>query len=323
MDKWEKIVTLHRLLKQSRYSVPLTEILEAIDCSTATFHRLRSYLQNVLGAPLEFDARYKGYRYAGRDDAPFELPGLWLTQTQIEALLLCENAFKSLRADFFNSPGNDLQVRLHALLKAHKIRLHEWRDRLKIVPIASRTIDEKVFRIIAEATLKSKRLFIEHLPAADNQPQNREISPQALIYYRDNWYVDAYCHLRNDLRTFAVDRIIQAKCIKGKWKAISAEQRSHFFSESYGIFSGLPQKLAVIRFTGTAARIVSREQWHPKQQGKTNPDGTYTLSIPYSHDQELIMDILRWGPDAEALEPPDLRSKINSLLRAMLQKYER
>ena len=68
-------------------------------------------------------------------------------------------------------------------------------------------------------------------------------------------------------------------------------------------------------------RWVANESWHPEQKGEFDSEGRWVLSCPYSNDIELIMDIMRYGPDAEVLEPPELRAKIQDRLRKALSCY--
>ncbi|MFC1586369.1 transcriptional regulator, partial [Fibrobacterota bacterium] len=80
MDKWEKIVKLHRVLCKSRHCVSKTRLLKELECSEATFHRLRNFLITRLGAPLVFDKHYGGYRYDQKAGETYEIPGLWLSR---------------------------------------------------------------------------------------------------------------------------------------------------------------------------------------------------------------------------------------------------
>ena len=77
-----------------------------------------------------------------------------------------------------------------------------------------------------------------------------------------------------------------------------AELNQHLAS-SYGIFSGPPKAMATIRFSPHAARWVADEHWHSQQQGEWLKDGRYELHVPYSNSRELLMDVLKYGPDAE------------------------
>ena len=65
------------------------------------------------------------------------------------------------------------------------------------------------------------------------------------------------------------------------------------------------------------------ERWHPDQVGQFLIDGRYELQIPYRHDHELIMDILRHGSHVEAVSPETLRAEVGQRLREALTQYEK
>jgi predicted DNA-binding transcriptional regulator YafY len=109
---------------------------------------------------------------------------------------------------------------------------------------------------------------------------DRTISPQQLIYYRDNWYIAAFCHHRNELRIFAIDNISSSKILEQTVEAIDHKQLEQFLTSSYGIFSGTAQYIAVLEFSKSRAKWVADESWHPNQQGKWLDNGNYQLSIP-------------------------------------------
>ena len=122
-----------------------------------------------------------------------------------------------------------------------------------------------------------------------DQKLSRTISPQQLVYYRDNWYLDSWCHLRDGLRCFAVDAINEIKLLSQPAKDIPEELLNQEFTTTYGIFAGCQTTDAVLRFSPECARWVSREEWHPDQQGSIDEDGCYLLCLPYSHDTELLL----------------------------------
>jgi predicted DNA-binding transcriptional regulator YafY len=323
MDKWEKVLTLHRILSSRKYAIPLDTILGEIECSEATFHRTRSFLQFNLGAPITFDQKYGGYRYDRSENSGFELPGLWFTRDEIEALLLLDNAVESLQPGLFRELLEPLTKRFGPALTAQKTSMAALRQRIKILSMASRSCDPEVFRAVVSAVVKRRRITITHCGLGGQKPVTRTVSPQTLVRYRDNWYLDSWCHLRNSLRTFALDRITKAEPAKGKCQTIPEKQLNAFFGDAYGIFTGSADKLAVIEFTGTAARDVSSQQWHPKQEGQWINETTYRLTVPYGHDRELLMDILKWGSDAHVIRPSDLRASILASLSAAIKNYKK
>jgi predicted DNA-binding transcriptional regulator YafY len=166
-----------------------------------------------------------------------------------------------------------------------------------------------------------ERLRLVYYNRASDVVSEREVSPQRLTHYRDNWYLDAWCHLRSGLRTFALDAIREAHALDVPAKELEASTLDEHYAGTYGIFSGQAQHQAVLRFSPQRARWVSMESWHPQQQSRWLEDGRYELSLPYSQPEELVMDLLRYGPDVEVIEPASLRDLVRRKLRATLDIY--
>lgn len=149
----------------------------------------------------------------------------------------------------------------------------------------------------------------------------REISPQRLVHYRDNWYVDAYCHLREDLRSFSIDAITKAELLVARARDVAKAELDEYMKSGYGIFSGRNVAWAKLKFSPLAARWVATQKWHSKQKGSFVEDGSYLLDLPYADDRELVMDILKHGPDVEVLAPPELRARVSEQLKGALKRY--
>lgn len=320
MDKWEKVVALHRLLRHSRYSVSKDRILQELDCSNATFHRLRNFLEYRLGAPVERDDTYGGYRYNEEKREQFELPGLWFTAGELEALASLEHALTALGEGLVTRILSPLRGRLDPLLHAQDINPKRFRDRIKILPMGERKVAPDLMKTCAEAVLKNRCAQIVYRSLSEDSELRRVVSPQALVRYRDNWYLDAWCHLRGDLRTFALNRVSRFDPNESQFHEVPPSVLKDHYASAYGIFSGPADKTARIRFTGIAAREVAQETWHPSQKG-LGKDGVYELMLPYGDDAELIMDVLRWGACAEVLEPESLRCKLAESLRKAADLY--
>ena len=163
--------------------------------------------------------------------------------------------------------------------------------------------------------------MIDYHARGTDERSRREVSPQRLVHYRHNWYLDAWCHLRNDLRSFSVDAIKRAEVLETPAIDVAEKELDSYLGENYGIFKGKRQTWAKLRFSAEAARWVSAERWHPKQKGRFLTDGSYELEVPYAVDTELVMDILRHGANCEVLEPARLRQRVRSALREALSQY--
>lgn len=96
------------------------------------------------------------------------------------------------------------------------------------------------------------------------------------------------------------------------------EKDDRSFAEVARRIRVLPQ--AARHIESPCFQSIAHEQWHPKQKGYEK-DGAYTLEVPYSDDTELILDILRYGPDVEVLAPASLRREVTERLRLAAQRY--
>jgi predicted DNA-binding transcriptional regulator YafY len=214
-----------------------------------------------------------------------------------------------------------LLSRLNALLGSNDDSADEVHKRIRILQMAARTERPGCFEAVASATLKRKRLRIDYRARYNDEASEREVSPQRLVHYRDNWYLDAWCHLRNSLRSFSLDRVGPADILEQKAKPVAERTLDEVLASSYGIFSGKADKRAVLRFTPTQARWVAAETWHPEQVSHFEKDGSYLLEFPYSNDGELVMDILKYGPDVEVVSPAILRRKVRQRLADAVARY--
>ncbi|NGY04205.1 helix-turn-helix transcriptional regulator [Solimonas terrae] len=316
MKSFEHVYRLHRLMKRSRYPVPFERVMSELECSRATTKRVLAYLRDVLGAPIETSREPRGYRYT---DAAYELPGFWFSPEELQSLLSLQQLLASFQPGLLDEALDPLRDRLDQILKSQNLQTGEA-GRIRLLRAAARPPGAH-FAVIASAVLQRLRLKIDYEARGTGQVTTREISPQRLVHYRDNWYLDAWCHKSNGLRTFAVDCVRQAAALVAAAQDIDPVKLDDELGGSYGIFSGAATATAVLRFTPARARWIAVEQWHPHQQGIWLPDGSYELSVPYHRDDELILDILRYGPDVEVLGPPALRQAVAARLAQAVARY--
>jgi proteasome accessory factor C len=120
-----------------------------------------------------------------------------------------------------------------------------------------------------------------------------------------------------------VECIRRAHLLEARADDIPDAELDRHFASAYGIFAGHPTATAVLRFTAERARWVADEVWHPEQQTRWLPDGRFELSVPYSDPRELVMDILKYGPDVEVVAPEALRDMVAARLQQAAKKYRR
>ena len=322
MDKFDRIFTLHQYLCSRRTPASLKEIQTRLECSPATAKRTIAALRDQLGAPLVYDRERNGYFYDEKGKALYELPGLWFNDTELYALLVSHRLLTAIQPGLLEPQIRPLRRRIEALLEHRHLGHPELERRIRILQIASRPTDLDRFRMVATALLRRRRLHVLYHGRARDETTERDLSPQRLVYYRDNWYLDAWCHKRRALRSFSLDRLHPVYIDEEPAREVPEEKLEALLERSYGIFAGPPRHTAVLRFSPEAARWVADEQWHPKQQGRVLEDGGYELKVPYGDPTELVMDILKHGPEVEVIAPARLRQEVRRRLAGALARYD-
>jgi predicted DNA-binding transcriptional regulator YafY len=318
MDRMQRIFRLHQILAASRYPVPRSRIEAELECSRATLTRIIDEMRTFFDAPIEHDREAGGYRY-GHDT--FQLPGLWFTPSELLALSAAHKLLEEAQPGLLDSQLAPLKGRIEKLLDQDHLGGGELARRLKILRMAARQPDTRIFQTVAGATAQRRRLAIEYHGRERNQVTRRDVSPQRLVHYRDNWYLDAWCHQRDALRNFALDRIHGARMQDAPALDVADADIDAHYTATYGIFGGAARHTAVLRFTPERARWIADERWHPDQQDQWLPDGRFERSLPYADPRELILDILKYGPDVEVIEPADLRREVAGRLMAAAAQY--
>ena len=322
MNRTERFYKIDQMLHERRV-VPIEVFLEVLDVSRATFKRDMEYLRDRLHAPIVWDRDAGGYRFESiqATGPAYELPGLWFSAGELYALLAAHKLLGDLEPGILSSHVAPLQARLAALLESSGHSASEITQRVRLLSMAKRTVELRFFTDITIALLERKRIEIDAWNRGRNETNTRTISPQRLIHYRDNWYLDAWCHLRNDLRSFSVDAIQRVKVLREKARNVAVAKLDEHYTSAYGIFGGQAKAWAVLRFSPERARWVQSERWHREQQSEVLPDGSYRLRVPYSDERELLMDILRHGRHVEVEGPESLRRVVGDEVSALTGMY--
>ena len=338
MPKTDRLYKIELLVRQ-RGSISFADLLAALEVSPATLKRDLEYLRDQLGAPIEYDRDSNGYRFAtgamgaagpagatgagGSGGPRHELPGLWFNERELYSLLMAHQLLSGIDADGMLSRHlRPLLDRIHDLLgPGGETDAKALMKRVKIISALRRPVAPECFERMGEALMRRRRLQMRYLTRARGEVSEREVSPQRLVHYRNTWYLDAWCHQRERLLRFALDAVQQASVQDTRAKDVAMRQVQAEMDTGYGIFAGGTRQEAVLRFSAQVAPWISSEEWHPEQQGRLMPDGSWELKLPYVDETELVMDILRQGEQVQVLAPESLVAAVRRRLAAALAVY--
>lgn len=319
MSEIDRLYRYKTLLSQRR-ALPREDILAALEISPATFKRDIAKLRDRLGTPIVFDRDLGGYRLDTPQDST-ELPGFWFTQDEILALMTIQSMIEQLDPGLLGPKLRPLRKRLDNMLTHQGLDAQQLTQRVRAISAGKRRLPLAAFETVAKATFERRQMRVSHHNRVSGHTLQRTLSPQQLVHYRDNWYLEAWCHLRESVRSFSIDAIVAAEILENPAKDIDLAAMRQYLDGGYGIFAGPPKAWAEMHFGPARAGWVQHEVWHAQQQGRLHPDGSYTLRVPYADERELMGDILRFGGDVQVLGPPALRQQIREQAQKLAGLY--
>ena len=316
------------ILEARKHPVPREVLLNELGVSYATFKRDLDVLRDQFQAPIKWlpgeAGRERGYVLKDKDwsSGKLGLPRAWFTSSEIYALLMIDTLAGHIAPGLLTEHLQPLITRITLALSASNDTPEDIRSRVQILASSARRRDTAQFENVAQATVRRNRLEILYFTKSRNERNTRNVSPQRLIHYKENWYLVAWCHKAEALRVFALDSVEDARLLKEP--AVEADKSAvdAMVGKDFGIYSGGDRKWAKLRFSTLQARWVGAEVWHPEQKISLQDDGSLVLDVPYSDQRELLLDVLKFGAEAEVLEPPELREEVRSRLRRALSQYE-
>lgn len=321
MDKFDRIFQLHDILRRRRTPISARDLQLKMECSRATLHRSLTLLRDYLHAPVHFDSNAGGYRYTSSPDSPsYELPGLWFSASELQALALLQRFAKEASGGILDEQFTELARHLTELTNHKRLNLSEASSRFRFPSLVARPAGES-FEVVLSATLQRRQVRLDYHARGTDQRTTRTISPQRIVYYREAWYLDLWDEGNKGLRTFSIDRISNAAILSKPATPIADDRLDSHFA-SFGMFGGLPDKKAVLVFSAEKARWVADEIWHPNKTARFLEDGRYELTVLYRDSRELVMEILRHGAHVKVISTDSLREEVAENLAGALKQYQ-
>lgn len=321
MNKTDRLHHITMLLR-ARRRITLAELQAETRASRATLMRDLAWLRDGLNHPIQWERDAQCYQWRASDhaeDAPEEVAGLWFRPSEVLALLTLDQLLRDIQpGDLMQRHLQPLELRLKKILQRAGLDSTAERqlgERIRVIGLGQRLVPPQSFETVGLALSQRRRLDMHYQARGTAEHSERTVSPQRLVYYRSNWLLDAWCHKKNELRSFSLDAISRPVVLNEAATDVSPEELDQTLGNGYGIFSGKAVQWATLRFSPGRARWVAAEQWHPAQKGEWDAQGHWVLQIPYSDDRELVMDILRHTPEVEVLEPVGLRDRVLEKMR--------
>ncbi|MDF1578829.1 MAG: WYL domain-containing protein [Desulfurivibrionaceae bacterium] len=291
----------------------------AYEVSPKTIMRDMDYLKNQCDAPLSYDRSRHGYYYTEEN---YQLPAIKITESDLLAICLTRKIMEQHR----NTPiyGKLAAVfdRIEKSLPDRITISPAWiDDRISVLGDSRADIDPLIWETVAKTLHHYRRLRISYLKPGATENSERRIDPYHVVSFQGEWYLIGFCHLREEIRIFAISRIKRAKALQGRFVIPADFNLDDFTDAHFGLFRGVRQHQVEIRFSPKIAPYIMERDRHPEQTMAKRADGALVVSFKTRHLLGVKRWILSWGSDAEVLAPEELRAEIRREIRKNLQAY--
>ena len=149
------------------------------------------------------------------------------------------------------------------------------------------------------------------------------IHPYELVSKGGTLYVVGFSCKRNEIRTWKMNRIVEAECLKTKFTRPKDFDVEVYRRRGFGVFvfNNEPVQKVRVKVDKWMARYVQEHQWHETQQFEQQPDGGVIVQFEVVPTQELTNWILKLGRNAEVLQPQSLREEMEAEIGEMWRRY--
>lgn len=315
---YERFWWFHNQVKARKYPNSRT-LAERFELSRKTAQRDIEFIRDRLNAPLVYVPRQRGYEY---EDDTYELPGIWMNEEELAALLISSRLASTIPDKKLKS---SLRSFLQQIISYHSfkipISIDEISEKISVKNIQYSRIDEATFAKVIDALFYKKPLRIQYYSPHKDEKTERDIFPLHLLQYMGSWHIIAYCALRDEPRDFALSRIHSIKPSTLKRLPISIVSIKEYLRKNFGLLVSKTSIEVCLKFSPDIAPWVSEQIWHGNQELVKNPDGSLYLKFPVADFKEIKRDILKYGSQVEVLSPQALREEVKKEIEKMKEIY--
>lgn len=316
---YERFLWFHASVKDKKY--PNTRSLaEKFEISRKTAQRDIAFMQDRLRAPLCYVPECRGFAY---EDAAYELPGFWLSETELTSLLISYRLASAIPDSALkNSLKSFLNQIMSRLSHTGSISIADLSDKVSVKNVEYSRTAEKVFQMILESLLYGKTIEIDYRSPHTGRATRRDILPLHLLQYMGTWHIIAHCALKNEMRDFVLSRIQSvtpsSTQIIPRSPAASVKE---YIRRNFGIMNSDETFDVCLRFAPGVAAWVAEQVWHPAQQVRWENEKTLCLTFPVADFREVKREILKYGSQVEVLSPEKLRQEVKQEIKKMGKIY--
>lgn len=308
-------------LQSARQGHTVAQLATAVDCHIRTVYRDLEALQQA-GFPIYTEREDGHARWCLMENArqPGTVP---FSLTELMALYFSRDLLQALKGTVLFTAIESMFRKVRATLPPETERfLKGFQQSVKVglPPRPQADATQDVFEVLNQAIAAHRRLEIEYFTMSRRAIRKRRVDPYRLWFFDGSLYLIAYCHMRQEIRIFAVDRIRALRTLEARFNPPQPPDLDALMASSFGVFTGTPVSVRV-RFAPSVAGYIQEKIWHPSQRLRPEPDGGLLFEAEVAGTEEIRHWIMQWGSQAEVLAPKALRQALVSEIASMRALY--
>lgn len=311
-----RLITLIMLL-QRQPGQKAADLASRLDVSVRTLHRYFGMLDEM-GVPVYAErGRHGGFSLV----RGYKLPPLVFTPEEATAISLGTSIVREMWGQLYYEAAQGALAKLENVLPDEQRQEIGWAKRSLVVTGMNRADIER----LAPLLIKLRRAVRDHCRVqmsyhSLNSPRSepRELDPYALIHRAGWWYVVGFCHLRQAMRYFRVDRITELS-LTGQTFPDPLDFDAKVYLAQMG--QNMPQMKVRMRFIAPFAHLAAmgREYWETLEE---QPDGSVIVSFGAPDANAAASNALVYGPAVEVLEPEEVRKTVQEWAQWISKTYQ-
>ena len=327
MARSEQMIRQWQMLQRliaTRNGLSATALSKDLRCHKRTVYRDLNALQQA-GFPLyNPDEESDGSKWAILDTGSKTSMLFPLELSELMALYLGRNVLKIMTGTFIYDNLDSFFKKIKALLPPESIDfLKKLEDTLHVKQRPHKDYKKdlsSVFHILNNAISQNRTIEITYFTISRGKKNKRQVNPYNLYYFDGSIYLIAFCRVRQEIRIFAVDRILDCQTTGKSFEKPYDYSSYEFMQNSFGVFQGCSTHVK-IRFSNQVAEYIKEKIWHVSQSINENRDGSIFFEADVAGTREIKSWVLGWGAQAEVLEPASLREELRTEMNTILARY--
>jgi len=178
---------------------------------------------------------------------------------------------------------------------------------------------QRVFGPLEDAVAERFEIELDYASLSGGTRRWRGVDPYCIFRREGTWYLAGRCHLRDEPRSFRLDRIAGVRRLGPRFEPPDGFDLGRYLDGAWGIFRGDGAHDVELRFSPKLAALVENARHHDGESWERLPDGSIGYRVRLTHLEEVARWIVGFGGDCRAVAPEELRERVREIAAGVVR----